>query len=79
MDFLARLQGVSKATNPVYHSLISAFKSITGVPMLVNTSFNIRGEPIVDSPRDAIRCFLGTGIDLLVLGNYIVRKSDKVI
>lgn len=78
VDFSARLQTVSKSTNPLYHSLISAFKSITGVPMLVNTSFNIRGEPIVDSPQDAIRCFLGTDIDLLVLGNYIVRKNDNV-
>jgi carbamoyltransferase len=78
VDYSARLQTVSIKTNPLYHRLITAFKEITGVPILVNTSFNIRGEPIVDSPEDAIRCFLGTDIDVLFIGDYIVYKKENM-
>jgi carbamoyltransferase len=77
VDFSARIQTVSRKTNPEFHALISAFKKLTGVPILVNTSFNIRGEPIVDSPFDAIKCFLGTDIDVLVLSRFMVLKSEN--
>ena len=74
VDNSARLQTVSAKTNPLFHSLISAFYKRTGCPALVNTSFNVRGEPIVCSPKDAYQCFLKTNLDVLVLGNYLVRK-----
>jgi len=77
LDYSARLQTVSARTNPRFHALISEFKKRTGCPVVVNTSFNVRGEPIVESPEDAIRCFLGTDLDVLVLGNQIVRKTDN--
>lgn len=76
VDFSARIQTVSKLTNPRYHQLIETFYKKTGCPMIVNTSFNVRGEPIVYSPEDAINCFLGTGLDVLVLNNYIVDKNS---
>ena len=75
VDYSARLQTVHKETNPIFYELISEFKRITGCPVLLNTSFNIRGEPIVCSVQDAFRCFMGTGIDLLVCGNSILEKS----
>lgn len=78
VDFSARIQTVSKDSNPYFHELISSFHQRTGVPILVNTSFNIRGEPIVDSPEDAIKCFLGTDIDLLVMGKNIIYKADNI-
>jgi len=77
VDYSARIQTVHKETNQKYHSLISKFKAKTGCPVLVNTSFNVRGEPIVNSPQDAFRCFMGTGIDMLVIGNSILKKNHQ--
>jgi carbamoyltransferase len=77
IDYSARLQTVHKETNPQFHKLLSCFKELTGCPVLVNTSFNVRGEPIVCTPEDAFRCFMGSEIDLLVIGNYILTKSDQ--
>ena len=77
VDGTARLQTVNKKTNPLYHKLISSFKARTGCPILVNTSFNVRGEPIVHTPEDAFRCFMGTGIEWLVVGNAVLRKEDQ--
>jgi carbamoyltransferase len=77
VDMSARVQTVHKETNPRYHALLSAFKARTGCPVLVNTSFNVRSEPIVCTPEDAFRCFMGTDIDLLVAGNCIARKEDQ--
>jgi carbamoyltransferase len=75
VDYSARIQTVHKETNPRYHALISKFKEKTGCPVVVNTSFNVRGEPIVCTPEDAFKCFMGTGLDLLVVGNCILRKE----
>jgi len=75
VDYSARIQTVHKETNPKYHALIKKFKEQTGCPVLVNTSFNVRGEPIVCTPEDAFRCFMGTDIELLVVGNCILRKE----
>jgi carbamoyltransferase len=77
VDYSARLQTVHRETNPRYHALIEAFERRTGVPMLVNTSFNVRGEPIVGSPEDAYRCFMRTEMDYLVLENCVLAKSDQ--
>jgi carbamoyltransferase len=77
VDYSARIQTVHRDTNPRYHRLLAAFKERTGCPVLVNTSFNIRGEPIVCTPSDAYRCFMGTDIDLLVCGDFILRKEDQ--
>ena len=77
VDMSARIQTVHKETNPRYHALLSAFKARTGCPILVNTSFNVRSEPIVCTPEDAFRCFMGTDIELLVAGNCIARKEDQ--
>jgi carbamoyltransferase len=74
VDGSGRLQSVDRQRNPKYHRLISEFKKHTGIPMVINTSFNIKGEPIVNSPTDAVRCFLGNGIDCLVLGDFVVEK-----
>tara|TARA_B110000967_G_C18888889_1_gene565956 strand:- start:923 stop:2758 length:1836 start_codon:yes stop_codon:yes gene_type:complete len=79
VDYSARIQTVHKKTNQKFHSLISKFKEKTGCPVLVNTSFNVRGEPIVNSPQDAFRCFMGTGIDLLIIGNSVLRKNQQNI
>jgi len=75
IDYSARIQTVHKETNPKFHSLISRFKELTGCPVLVNTSFNVRGEPIVCSPEDAFNCFMGTDLEFLALGNCIMRKE----
>ncbi len=75
VDFTARIQTVNKKNNRLFYSLISRFYQKTGYPIVVNTSFNVRGEPIVCSPKDAFNCFMGTGIDILVIGNYILHKS----
>ena len=64
-------------TNPRFHRLLLEFEKKTGCPVLVNTSFNVRGEPIVESPADAFRCFMGTEIEVLVVGNYFLRKEDQ--
>jgi len=77
VDMSARIQTVHRQTNPRYHALLSAFKARTGCPVLVNTSFNVRSEPIVCTPEDAFRCFMGTDIELLVAGNCIARKEDQ--
>ena len=77
VDYSARIQTVHHETHPRYHALISRFKALTGCPMLVNTSFNVRGEPIVCTPEDAYRCFMGTGIDVLAVGNCFLRKTDQ--
>lgn len=77
VDYSARIQTVHKETNPRYHALISAFKARTGCPVVVNTSFNVRGEPIVGSPEDAFRCFMGTGIEVLAVGNCLLRKEAQ--
>jgi carbamoyltransferase len=77
VDYSARVQTVHRETNPRYHALITAFKERTGCPLLVNTSFNVRGEPIVCTPTDAYRCFMGTGIDMLVIGNCVLEKAQQ--
>jgi carbamoyltransferase len=77
VDYSARIQTVHRQTNPRYWSLLSAFKDRTGCPMLVNTSFNVRGEPIVCTPEDAFHCFMGTDIDRLTVGNCVLRKEDQ--
>ena len=77
VDYSARIQTVHKETNPRYHRLITEFKNLTGCPVLVNTSFNVRGEPIVCTPEDAFHCMMGTEIDLLVVGNCVLRKEDQ--
>ena len=77
VDYSARIQTVSKNTNKAYYDLISKFKEITGCPVLVNTSFNVRGEPIVNTPTDAFNCFMGTDLDYLVIGNCILDKSKQ--
>ncbi len=77
VDYSARIQTVSGDTNPRFHRLLKEFQSRTGCPVLVNTSFNVRGEPIVESPADAFRCFMGTEIELLVVGNCLVRKEEQ--
>lgn len=77
IDFSARIQTVHKETNPRYHQLISAFKKLTGYGVVVNTSFNVRGEPIVHTPEDAYRCFMRTEMDYLVVGNYLFNKREQ--
>lgn len=77
VDYSARIQTVHYDTNPRYHSLISKFKKLTGCPLLVNTSFNVRGEPIVCTPEDAFRCFMGTELDVLVIDNVILMKENQ--
>ena len=77
VDYSARIQTVHKETNPKYHKLINEFKKITKCPLIVNTSFNVRGEPIVCTVRDAYRCFMGTDLDILVCGNFILYKNKQ--
>lgn len=77
VDYSARVQTVHKDTNPRYYDLISRFKGLTGCPIVVNTSFNVRGEPIVCTPQDAFRCFMGTGIETLAVGNCYLRKENQ--
>lgn len=77
VDYSARVQTVHNTTNPRFHRLISKFKELTGCPVLVNTSFNVRGEPIVCTPEDAFRCFMGTEIEMLAVGNSLLRKEDQ--
>ncbi|MCU0824563.1 MAG: carbamoyltransferase [Leptospira sp.] len=79
VDYSARIQTVHKETNPKFYSLIQEFKKITDCPVMVNTSFNVRGEPIVSTPEDAYRCFMRTEMDFLVLENYILDKKDQPI
>ncbi len=77
LDFSARIQSVHKETNPKYYTLLEKFREITGVGMVVNTSFNVRGEPIVNTPEDAYRCFMRTEMDYLVVNNMLFSKSDQ--
>jgi carbamoyltransferase len=77
VDYSARVQTVHRETNPLYYDLINRFHGLTGCPVLINTSFNVRSEPIVCTPEDAFRCFMGTDIDVLVVGNSILRKEDQ--
>jgi len=75
VDGTARIQTVREATNPMLYRLLREFDALTGVPVLVNTSFNIKGEPIVETPGDAVNCFLNTGIDNLVMHDTVVSKA----
>ena len=77
IDYSARIQTVHKETNPIYHNLISSFKDKTGCALVVNTSFNVRGEPIVNSPKDAYICFMNSNIDILVIGNLVFFKKEQ--
>jgi carbamoyltransferase len=77
VDYSARIQTVHRETNPRYHALLTAFKARTGCPVLVNTSFNVRGEPIVCTPEDAFGCFMGTGVEVLVVGDCLLKKEDQ--
>jgi carbamoyltransferase len=77
VDYSARVQTVHGETNPLFHKLLGRFKALTGCPVLVNTSFNVRGEPIVCTPEDAFRCFMGNELDLLVVGNCVMRKAEQ--
>jgi len=77
VDYSARIQTVHKETNPKYHKLINNFKKKTGCSVIVNTSFNVRGEPIVNTPEDAFKCFMGTEIDILVIGNFFLIKENQ--
>ena len=77
VDYSARIQTVHQETNPKYHKLISKFKEITGCSVVVNTSFNVRGEPIVCSIKDAFNCFMGTNLDILVCENFILYKDQQ--
>ena len=77
VDGTMRVQTVARAQNPAYYDLLKAFERLTGVPVLLNTSFNIKGEPIVASPRDALRTFWTTGLDALAIGSFLIRKPNK--
>jgi carbamoyltransferase len=77
VDYSARIQTVHKTTNPQYYALIKRFKELTNCPVVVNTSFNVRGEPIVCSPEDAFRCFMGTELDILVINNCYLEKREQ--
>jgi carbamoyltransferase len=77
VDYSARIQTVTRETNPLYYDLLRAFYDLTGCPVLINTSFNVRGEPIVCRPSEAYRCFLQTEMDFLVVGNFLVDRKDQ--
>ena len=77
VDYSARVQTVHSETNPLYHALIKKFYEKTGCPIVVNTSFNIRGEPIVCTPTDAYKCFMGNELDLLVIGKFLLKKNTQ--
>ncbi len=77
VDYSARIQTVRRDTNPMYYDIIEAFYRVTGCPVIVNTSFNVRGEPVVCTPEDAYRCFMRTDMDVLVLENFILLKTDQ--
>ena len=77
VDYSARIQTVRREENAMFYDLISAFERLTGCPMLVNTSFNIRGEPIICTPEDAYRCFMATHMDVLVLGRHVVYREQQ--
>ena len=77
VDYSARIQTVHKETNPIYYQLLSEFKKKTSCPVIVNTSFNVRDEPIVCTPEDAFRCFMGTELNVLVIGNCFLYKEHQ--
>jgi carbamoyltransferase len=77
LDYTARLQTVHRETNPLYWMLLNAFKEQTGCGVIVNTSFNVRGEPIVCTPEDAYRCFMRTDMDVLVVNRFVFRKENQ--
>jgi carbamoyltransferase len=77
VDYSARVQTAHKETNPRYWQMIDRFRQLTGCPVIVNTSFNVRGEPIVCTPLDAYKCFMRTEMDYLVLGNYVLDKKNQ--
>jgi carbamoyltransferase len=77
VDYSARIQTVNKKDNPLYHAMLKSFHAKTGCPVIINTSFNVRGEPIVCTPEDAYRCFMRTNMDYLVLGNYVLSKTEQ--
>ena len=77
VDYSARIQTVHKDTNSIFYKLIEEFYKLTGVPVLVNTSFNVRGEPIVCTPSDAFNCFMGTDLDVLVCNNFVLKKNAQ--
>ena len=77
VDYSARIQTVDADTSPRYYALLKRFKEITGCPVIVNTSFNVRGEPIVNTPEDAFRCFMGTGVEFLAVGNCWLAKAKQ--
>ena len=77
VDYSARIQTVHADTNPRFHALLSKFKENTGCPLIVNTSFNVRGEPIICSPTHAFKCFMGTELDILAIGNYFLIKEEQ--
>jgi carbamoyltransferase len=77
IDYSARIQTVSRETNPLYYDVIDAFAKKTGCPVIINTSFNVRGEPIVCRPEEAFKCFMRTEMDYLVMGNYLIAKTDQ--
>jgi carbamoyltransferase len=77
VDYSARIQTVHKETNPLYYNLIDKFFKLTNCPVIINTSFNVRGEPIVCTVEDAFRCFMGTNLDMLVCGNSILYKNKQ--
>ena len=79
VDYSARIQTVHEDTNPYYYRVINRFGEISGCPLIVNTSFNVRGEPIVCTPEDAFRCFMGTELDVLSIGNYFLLKEEQDI
>jgi carbamoyltransferase len=77
VDYSARVQTIDKRDNPLYHAIISEFKKLTGCPVIINTSFNVRGEPIVCTPQDAYRCFMRTRMDYLAVGSFILDKNEQ--
>jgi carbamoyltransferase len=77
VDFSARVQTVDRGRNGIFYELLRSFHARTGCPVLINTSFNVRGEPIVCTPEDAYRCFMSTGMDALVIGRCVLRKSEQ--
>ena len=77
VDYSARIQTVHSDTNPKYHALITKFKDLSGCPIVVNTSFNVRGEPIICSPSDAFNCFMGPDLDVLAIGSFLLLKKDQ--
>jgi carbamoyltransferase len=77
IDGTGRLQVIKRETNPLYYDLIKEFGRISGVSVLINTSFNIKGEPIVCSPEDAYRCMMGTGIDYMIIDRFLIKRQDN--